>query len=110
MIAILFLVSISGFAQTKDFAKYAQTAGPGKIVSDSIQYRDSFPPIPDSIQFMSTKQMENVYKLLEDNLKVTDYKRISEGLNIAFQVLIQSATEEYNKKNKGRAIKIPVKK
>lgn len=68
---------------------------------------DSLPPIPDSVQFMSKRHIQQSYKNLSDRLKpledkltVSQYNRLIEGIEAAFGEVIRVATEDYNKKKK----------
>lgn len=69
--------------------------------------KDSIPPIPDSIQFISKRHVAEAYKrldtqlkTLEDKLTVAQFKKLAEGIDAAFGELINVATEEYNKNKK----------
>lgn len=69
--------------------------------------KDSLPPIPDSIQFMSKnhiiqswKNLNEKLKPLEDKLTVSQYNRLVEGIHAAYDELITIATEDYRKKKK----------
>lgn len=73
----------------------------------ALGQKDSIPPIPDSIQFMSKRHINEAYKrldaqlkTLEDKLTVAQFKNLAEGIDAAFGELINVATEEYNKKKK----------
>jgi hypothetical protein len=66
---------------------------------------DSIPPIPDHILFMSKKHIATAYKNLSDRLKpledkltVSQYNRLVEGIDAAFNELVLVATEEYKKR------------
>lgn len=88
IIAALLLISVTAFSQ-----------------KDSIATRDSFPPIPDTVFYISKANIETVKKMIEDNLTVTEYKKFSQGIEIALGTLINVATAEYNKKRKPIKVK-----
>lgn len=73
----------------------------------ALGQKDSLPPIPDSVQFMSKRHIQQSYKNLSDRLKpledkltVSQYNRLIEGIEAAFGEVIRVATEDYNKKKK----------
>jgi hypothetical protein len=80
----------------------------GVQVDSVIQFRDSFPPIPDSVYFINQLQIGEVYKYVMDNMSASEFSKVSQGMEIAFRVLTQLAEDQYNKKRK--PIKVPVKK
>lgn len=69
--------------------------------------KDSIPPIPDSVQFISKRHIAEAYKRLdiqlksiEDKLTVAQYKKLLEGIDAAFGELVNVATEEYTRRIK----------
>lgn len=69
--------------------------------------KDSLPPIADSVQFISQKHIQQSFKNLndrlgkmEDKLTVSQYNRIMEGIQAAYEELIAVASEEYRKRKK----------
>lgn len=69
--------------------------------------KDSLPPVPDSVQYISQKHIQASFKNLsdrlgkmEDKLTVAQYNRLMEGIQAAYEELITVATEEYRKKKK----------
>jgi hypothetical protein len=75
------------------------------ISSAVFSQKDSIPPIPDSVRFISQRHIATAYKNLSDRLKpledkltVSQYNRIIEGMEAAFNELLTVALEEYRKK------------
>jgi hypothetical protein len=95
ILPILLILSVCTFAQKQPVQK------------DSIQYRDSFPPIPDSVYFINQLQIGEVYKYVMDNMSATEFSKVSQGMEVAFRVLTQMAEDQYNKKRKHT--KVPVR-
>jgi hypothetical protein len=75
------------------------------ISSAVFGQKDSIPPIPDSVKFISQRHITTAYKNLSDRLKpledkltVSQYNRIIEGIEAAFNEAITVALEDYRKK------------
>lgn len=119
IIPILLLLTVNLFGQSyadpaltfnKQDSSVSTSARLGKQVKkpakDSIQYRDSFPPIPDNAVFMSAKQIETVYKYIMDNVTASKFNTYAPGLELGFQLLMQLGTADFNAKRK--PIKVPL--
>jgi|SRR3982751_53987 hypothetical protein len=100
IIPILLLLSVTAFSQ--------KTVKPVIPVKDTVEYRDSFPPIPDSINMMNQRQIGEIYKYVMDNMSASDFEKVSKGMEIAFRMMVEVGTGEFNSKRK--PIKVPVKK
>jgi hypothetical protein len=75
------------------------------ICSAGFSQQDSLPPIPDSVQFISKNHIKQAYKNLSERLKpleetltVSQYKKLVEGIEAAFNEAVVVATEDYKKK------------
>lgn len=67
--------------------------------------KDSIPPIPDSVMFISKKHIGEAYKRLQERLKTLEdklvaskYNSLVEGIDAAYQALVDVATEDYRKR------------
>jgi hypothetical protein len=77
------------------------------IASAAFSQKDSLPPIPDSIQYISQRHIQQAYKNLseklkplEDKLTVSQYNKLIEGIEAAYNEVIIIAGEEYRKRKK----------
>lgn len=98
LILTLLFASVNCFAQSKEVHK--------QVLKDTIQYRDSFPPVADSIKIMDQKQIVTAYKYLQDNMTATKYSELQSGIDLAFRVLYEMAVQEYRRTQKPIKVKM----
>jgi hypothetical protein len=108
LLSIFLLISICSFGQAVNNDRNI-------AIADTVSFRDSFPPVPDSVKIISADLMRKAFIEISDQLKKVEDKMTAkeqriyyEAMNAFGQSIINIAVADYNSKRK--PIKVPVKK
>jgi hypothetical protein len=71
-----------------------------KLDSISNTKKDTLEMVPYKTEFISLSLIDSAYKIIQDNMTVTKYTQLSEGIDLAFKVLIDIGLRDYNRKKK----------
>lgn len=96
-IIIATLFSVTAFSQN----------GGASVSEKQKPETQAIPGFPDSVASMSARHIQQSFKNLteklkplEDKLTVSQYNKLLEGIQAAYEELIAVATEDYSKKKK----------
>jgi hypothetical protein len=94
---------------------FGQVVGKMPVSLDTVSFRDSFPPIPDSIVITSPDLMRKAFNEISEQLKKAEDKMTAkeqriyyEAMNAFGQSILNVSIADYNSRRK--PIKVPVKK
>jgi hypothetical protein len=88
LLTILIFVSLTSIAQKP------------KLDSISNSKKDTLEMVPYKTEFISLSLIDSAYKIIQDNITVSKYSQLSEGIDLAFKVLIDVGLLDYNRKKK----------
>lgn len=106
LLPVFLLIAVCSFGQRVDKTP---------ITVDTVTFRDSFPPVPDSVLIVSSDLMRKAFNQISEQLKKAEDKMTAkeqriyyEAMNAFGQSILNVSIADYNSKRK--PIKVPVKK